>query len=58
MKLLSVQEVAERLGCSDRHVRRLVWGHQIEHHRLGKIIRISERALDRYLEQTKMKAVL
>lgn len=55
--VLTIKQVAERLGCSDKHVRRLVWGHQIEHYRIGGIVRIKEAALEKYLESVKMEAV-
>lgn len=56
--LLCVREVAEQLNISDRHVRRLVWGHHIEHHRIGNAIRISPKALEKYLDSVKMEAVV
>ena len=51
--LLTIQEVAERLDCSERPVRRLVAEKQIEHIRLGQgqrgRLRFRPAAVDKYL---------
>lgn len=47
MTLLTVREAAERLGVSDRHVRRLAEEGDVPAHRLGESWFIDERALTR-----------
>ena len=40
--LLTIAQVADHLGASTRHVRRLVDRGQLPVHRLGRLVRISE----------------
>ena len=51
--LLTIQEVAERLDCSERTVRRLVAEKQIEHIRMGQgqrgRLRFRPASVDKYL---------
>ena len=50
--LLSVTEVAERLNCSAKTVRRLIATGQLEAVRIGpanRLVRVSERAYRSYL---------
>jgi excisionase family DNA binding protein len=47
---LSIPEVAERLGTTERFPRRLVEERRIEFKRFGRHVRISERVLDEYIE--------
>lgn len=48
-RLLSVEEVAKRLGISMRTVRRLIGDGAIPTHRIGRSVRVSEDDLDRYI---------
>ena len=47
---LSIPEVAERLGTTERFPRRLVEERRIEFKRFGRHVRIAERVLDEYIE--------
>lgn len=50
--LLTVSEVAERLNCSSKTVRRLIANGDLEALRIGpssRLVRVSERALRVYL---------
>jgi excisionase family DNA binding protein len=49
--LLRVREVAQRLGCSVRHVWRLIDDEEIDTFRHRGLTRISEEALRRYIER-------
>jgi excisionase family DNA binding protein len=48
--LLSVEAAAERLDTKPRFVRRLIAERRIEFHRVGRHVRISERALAEFIE--------
>jgi excisionase family DNA binding protein len=47
---LSIPQVAERLGTSERFPRRLIEERRIEFKRFGRHVRISERVLTEYIE--------
>ena len=47
--LLTIDEAAERVRMSTRHVRRLLAEGQIVYHRLGRAIRIYTADLDTYI---------
>ena len=49
-RYLSIPEVAERLGTSQRFPRRLVEERRIEFKRFGRHVRISERVLAEYID--------
>jgi excisionase family DNA binding protein len=51
--LLSVGEVATRLNCSAKTVRRLIARRELEVSRVGRLLRISEAALAAYLGRAK-----
>lgn len=53
-RLLTVAEAAERLGVSEKYVRRLVWAHEIRHNRLGRAVRIPENALTEWRRSTEV----
>ena len=46
---LTVSEVADRLGLSEKTVRRLIWDGDLRHHRLGAAIRVAEDDLAGFL---------
>lgn len=46
---LTIHQVADQLGVSDKTVRRWVWDGELRHHRLGSSIRISEEDLAAFL---------
>jgi excisionase family DNA binding protein len=49
-RLLSVEQVAERLGTTERFPRRLIEERRIEFVRVGRHVRIKESVLDTYIE--------
>jgi excisionase family DNA binding protein len=57
VELLTVDQAAERLGMSVRHVRRLVAERRIGHHRLGRAVRLHPADLDAYVATTRVEPV-
>jgi excisionase family DNA binding protein len=55
--LLDVNEVARRLGTEPRFVRRLIAERRIEFHKLGRYVRISEAALDEFIQAGRVPPV-
>jgi excisionase family DNA binding protein len=55
--LLTVEEAAERLNTKARFVRRLIAERRIEFHRVGRHVRISERALAEFIEAGRVMPV-
>jgi excisionase family DNA binding protein len=49
-RYLSIPEVAERLGTTERFPRRLIEERRIEFKRFGRHVRIAESVLDAYIE--------
>lgn len=49
-RYLSVAEVAERLGTTERFPRRLIEERRIEFKRFGRHVRIAESVLNAYIE--------
>ena len=49
-KLLDAAEVAERCGVSLRTVRRWIAAGDLVEHRLGRLVRVAEADLERFLE--------
>ena len=47
--MLSAAAVARRCGISLRHVRRLIASHALPAHRLGRVVRVAEADLQRFL---------
>lgn len=50
-RFLSVNAVAEELGVSSKHVRRMIDRGDLRIHRFGKVIRIARDDLDRYVDR-------
>jgi excisionase family DNA binding protein len=50
-RFLSVAEVAKRLGVSEKTVRRKIASDDLPAHRVGKLLRVSERILTAYLQR-------
>ncbi|MGS2587902.1 excisionase family DNA-binding protein [Streptomyces hebeiensis] len=48
-RLLTVQQVAERLGTGVRFARRLIEERRIEYVKVGRHVRIPERVIDAYV---------
>ena len=53
--LLSVADIAERLMCSERLVRKLINRGDIPYHRIGDLIRVTEEDLQRYLSSARVE---
>ncbi|MEW1696463.1 helix-turn-helix domain-containing protein [Streptomyces sp. NPDC091278] len=56
-RLLTVDDVAERLGTGVRFVRRLIAERRIRYVKLGKHVRISESVLTAYIEERTVEPV-
>jgi excisionase family DNA binding protein len=54
--LLSVEQAAERLGTSERFVRRLVAERRIAYTKLGRHVRIATRDLDAFIVAGRVEA--
>ncbi|MFE3599000.1 excisionase family DNA-binding protein [Streptomyces sp. NPDC059142] len=57
-RLLTVQQVAERLGTGVRFARRLIEERRIEYVKVGRHVRISERAVDAYVTVNTVRPAL
>jgi excisionase family DNA binding protein len=53
--LLDVDEAARRLGTKPRFVRRLIAERRIEFHRVGRHVRISEKALADFIDEGRVE---
>jgi excisionase family DNA binding protein len=53
--LLSVEEAAEMMGMSARHVRRLVAERRIGFHKLGRSVRIARADIDSYVAASRVE---
>ena len=51
-RLLSVIDVADRLGLSVKTVRRMITRGDLPAHRIGNLLRVSEQALETLLAHT------
>jgi excisionase family DNA binding protein len=54
--LLSVEQAAERLGTSERFVRRLIAERRITYMKLGRHVRIAIRDLDAFILAGRVEA--
>ena len=54
--LLTVEQAAERLGTSDRFVRRLIAERRIAYMKLGRHIRIATRDLNAFVSAGRVEA--
>ncbi len=55
--LLTVEQAAQRLGTKPRFIRRLIDERRIEYHKVGRHVRISERALAEFIEAGRIAPV-
>ena len=55
-KLLTMEEAAERLCTTPRHVRRLVFERRIAYVKLGRHVRIAARDLDAFIRAGRVEA--
>lgn len=56
--LLGVAGVAERLGTTERFVRRLVAERRVPFHKVGKYVRFDPRDIDDYLAERRVEATV
>lgn len=54
-EMLTVQDVAEELRCSTKLVRALCARQQLPYHRVGDLIRIERRDLERFLKEHRVE---
>ncbi len=54
--LLGVEQLAERLGTTERFVRRLVCERRIAFHKVGKYVRFDQDDVDLWLAETRIEA--
>lgn len=57
MAMLTVPEVAERLGTSQRFVRRLIAERRIPYTKLGKHVRVADNDVDAFIAAGRVEAV-
>lgn len=57
MAMLTVPEVAERLGTSQRFVRRLIAERRIPYTKLGKHVRLADGDVDAFIASGRVEAV-
>jgi excisionase family DNA binding protein len=55
-KLLSIDELAETLGVTRRHVRRLVDERRVPFLKVGKFVRFDPAAISDWLDQSRVAA--
>jgi excisionase family DNA binding protein len=55
-RLLTMEEVAERLGTTPRHVRRLVFERRIAYRKLGRYVRFHPDDVAEYVAGTRIPA--
>ena len=55
--LLGVGELAERLGTTERFVRRLVAERRVPFHKVGKYVRFDPKDIDEWLVERRVEAV-
>jgi excisionase family DNA binding protein len=56
-RYLSLPEVADRLGTTERFARRLIDERRIEFHRFGRHIRVAESVLATFIESSVVKPI-
>ena len=52
--LFTVDQVAERLGVSTKQVRRLIASRELPHHRIGRLIRITDADLTAFIRSRRV----
>lgn len=54
--LIDVNELAHRLGTTERHIRRLVFERRIPYVKVGRLVRFEPRAIERWLDEQRRHA--
>jgi excisionase family DNA binding protein len=52
-ELLTIDQLAERLGVTERYVRRLVAERRVPYRKLGKLIRFADHEIAQWLDTTR-----
>lgn len=55
--LLTVEQAAQRMSMSERHVRRLVAERRIAHHKLGRSVRLDPADVDAYIAEARVEPI-
>lgn len=55
--LLTIEQVADRIGMSTRYVRRLIAERRIAFHRLGRAVRIDPADLDAHVTASRVEPI-
>ena len=57
MRLLDINEAADRLGTSERHMRALIADRKIDYIKVGGLVRFDPSALDAWIKANTVPAV-
>lgn len=57
MSLLDINEAADRLGTTERHMRALIADRKIAYIKVGRLIRFDPKSLDEWIEAQTIMAV-
>ena len=57
MSLLDINEAAERLGTTERHMRALIADRKIDYIKVGRLVRFDPSALDAWIVANTVTAV-
>jgi excisionase family DNA binding protein len=52
-QLLTIDQLADRLGVTERYIRRLVYERRVPYRKLGKLIRFADHEIAAWLETTR-----
>ncbi len=52
-QLLTIDQLAERIGVTERYVRRLVYERRVPYRKLGKLIRFADHEIAAWLDTTR-----
>jgi excisionase family DNA binding protein len=55
-RLVDIEQLADHLGVSVRHVRRLVSERRIPFHKWGRLLRFDIDEVNKWLDQTRVEA--
>ena len=55
-RMLSVQQIAERLGLSNRVIYRAIANGDLAHHRFGRQIRVTEAQFEDFIERSSVES--
>jgi excisionase family DNA binding protein len=55
-RLLSIPEVAERLNCSERLVRKLVFERRLPRTKIGRLVRVAESDVETFVRRGRIES--